>query len=304
MNERIPESPPKIKPMTDNENRPLFSVMIPSYNCINYLPTAINSVLSQDLGPEKMQIEVIDDCSTDGDVAGLVESLGKGRIKFYQQKKNVGSLRNFETCLNRARGHYIHLLHGDDYVKQGFYKEIQFLFEKFPEAGAAFSNHFTVSSIGNEDIYSQPLASQPVIIENFLDLIAQNNFLQPPAIVVKREVYENLGGFFAVHFGEDWEMWTRISSKYKMAYTPERLAVYRSHNNNTTYRSHKSFQSVDDLTKVIDIIQNYLPDNKKVAYKKLAKTNYSKYFSSVAHQLYYVHEDPNFALSMSKKLYK
>jgi len=95
MIERIPLTPPEIKPISDAENRPLFSVMIPSFNCIKYLPKAINSVLAQDLGPDIMQIEVLDDYSTDGDVAGLVEKLGNGRIQFHQQNKNVGSLRNF-----------------------------------------------------------------------------------------------------------------------------------------------------------------------------------------------------------------
>jgi hypothetical protein len=46
--------------------------------------------------------------------------------------------------------------------------------------------------------------------------------LQPPAIVVKH-YYETLGGFFAVHFGEDWEMWTRIASKFP-TYSPKYLA--------------------------------------------------------------------------------
>jgi hypothetical protein len=47
----------------------------------------------------------------------LVKKVGKGRVSYFRQKQNVGSLRNFETCINRSRGKYIHLLHGDDELK-------------------------------------------------------------------------------------------------------------------------------------------------------------------------------------------
>lgn len=107
--ERIPESPPVIRPVEGNGSRPLWSVMIPVYNCSPYLPQTLKSILLQDPGPEQMQIEVVDDCSTDADVAQLVMQIGKGRIDYFCQPVNVGSLRNFETCLNRSRGKYIHL---------------------------------------------------------------------------------------------------------------------------------------------------------------------------------------------------
>ena len=125
---RTPTSPSAIAALSPSVKRPLWSVMIPAYNCSSYLRDAIKSVLAQDPGAEKMQIEVIDDCSTDEDVAALVAEIGKGRIGFFRQEKNVGSLRNFETCLNRSEGVLIHLLHGDDLVKPGFYREIEKLF--------------------------------------------------------------------------------------------------------------------------------------------------------------------------------
>lgn len=83
MEDRIPIKPPIIKPIANSEARPLFSIMIPSYNCTRYLTTTLTSVLCQDPGPLNMQIEVIDDCSTDGDVKLLVDEIGKGRIGFY-----------------------------------------------------------------------------------------------------------------------------------------------------------------------------------------------------------------------------
>ena len=139
MSERIPQNPPVIQSLPVQTIRPLWSVMIPTYNCSNFLIENLQSVLAQDPGAEYMQIEVVDDFSSDADVEALVNEIGKGRVGFYRQPQNVGSLRNFETCLNRSTGHYIHLLHGDDQVRPGFYAEIEKLFRHFPQAGAAFT---------------------------------------------------------------------------------------------------------------------------------------------------------------------
>src|ERR1700759_1744825 len=95
--DRIPLSPPTVAPLNGSEGRPIWSVMVPVYNCGSYLPQALRSILQQDPGPALMQIEVVDDCSTDIDVEELVRTIGKGRIVYYRQPENVGSLRNFET---------------------------------------------------------------------------------------------------------------------------------------------------------------------------------------------------------------
>ncbi|MGI4728441.1 MAG: glycosyltransferase family 2 protein, partial [Janthinobacterium lividum] len=122
MSARIPNVPPVILPVANLADRPLWSVMIPAYNCISFLGDTLKSVLVQDRGEAVMQIAVVDDCSTDGDVAALVEAIGKGRIQYFRQEQNSGSLRNFETCLNRAKGQWIHLLHGDDRIENGYYQ--------------------------------------------------------------------------------------------------------------------------------------------------------------------------------------
>jgi glycosyltransferase involved in cell wall biosynthesis len=121
MDERIPSSPPDIPPLFPDSSRPLWSVMIPVFNCAQFLKETLESVLSQDLGETLMQIEVVDDASTDTDVAALVNKIGKGRVRYFCQTFNAGSLRNFETCINRSKGKLVHLLHGDDRVKDGFY---------------------------------------------------------------------------------------------------------------------------------------------------------------------------------------
>ena len=279
MTDRIPEVPPIILPVlfVNGEIRPLWSVMIPVYNCIVFLEETLRSVLMQDPGEALMQIEVVDDLSTDGDVGALVETVGKGRIKYFRQDRNRGSLRNFETCLNRAKGQWVHLLHGDDRVEAGYYQEIESLFSTHPEAGAAFTNFFYINKQSNKlsDMDPPILSDKTRILPDFLFKIASRQLIQPPAIVVKRSVYEHLGSYFAVHYGEDWEMWTRIAAHYPFAYSPKCLASYRvSGDVNITQQAYLTGQNARDLNKVINIIQNYLPpENRKKLKKKALKFN-------------------------------
>lgn len=305
--ERIPSTPPHIAPVPEHEIRPLWSVMIPAYNCSPFLAQTIRSVLSQDLGPDIMQIEVIDDHSTDADVGAIVEAEGKGRVVYYRKEKNMGSIRNFETCLNRAKGHLVHILHGDDFVMNGFYREIGKLFATYPEIGAAFADFYFVDDTGRVMYSDSKLLDKPGVLKDWLLYMATKQRIQPPAMVVKRSVYEHLGGFYAVKYGEDWEMWTRIAANYPVAHTPEVLASYRVHNNSITGTSLTSGQNVKDLKKVISIIQTYLPPNKRAKLKREAEKKFSIYFAWLSHKLYHENHDKkgarlqiNGALSLSR----
>lgn len=93
----------KIPPVPEDIQRPMWSVMIPTYNCAQYLRKTLESVLAQDPGQERMQIEVVDDCSTEDDPQSVVDELGRGRVSFFRQSQNVGLVRNFETCLLRSK---------------------------------------------------------------------------------------------------------------------------------------------------------------------------------------------------------
>ena len=303
MLERIPKLPPKIAPLAHDVNGPVWSVMIPSYNCINYLKDTINSVLLQAPSIEEMQIEVIDDDSTDGDVETLVNVLGKGRVGFFKQSKNVGHLRNFETCINRAKGKLVHILHGDDVVKVGFYEELARLFNDHPNIGAAFT-HCIDFDKNNTPLWTSPkILEKPGIIDNLLLKLAEKSLLQPSSIVVKRSVYEDLGSFYGGSYGEDWLMWTRIAAHYEVAYSPKSLANYRVHTNNITGSSLATGQNIKDIRKVIETIQKYLPEKQRKSLKRKAKRNYSTYLSTTVNWLYHYANNHEAALLQAKQAF-
>src|SRR5690554_4596266 len=158
-------------------SRPIWSVMIPTYNCAKYLRKTLESVLSQDRGVELMEIWVVDDHSTKDDPQAIVEELGKGRVKFYRQVRNVGQLNNFETCLNLSKGRIIHLLHGDDFVHPGFYEKLEAPLLSDSSVGAAFSRHQFVDENDRAISLSEAISDTPGILRNFVYSIASKQVI-------------------------------------------------------------------------------------------------------------------------------
>ncbi|MGZ3854126.1 MAG: glycosyltransferase family 2 protein [Flavisolibacter sp.] len=280
-------SPPAIQPVEDSAARPLWSVMIPAYNCYNTLGETVKSVLMQALPEGEMQIEVVDDGSTDGDVKELVERLGKGRVKYYRHPENKGSLACFETCINRARGKLVHLLHGDDKVREGYYTAIGRLFETNPDIGAAFSRFVTINEKGDVLWEHRKEMEEEGVLDNWLHKIGSNQRLQYCCITVKREVYERLGGFYGVTYGEDWEMWVRIAAHYTVAYTPQVLAEYRLHSNSISHRSYMSLKHIRDMRWVMNAIQKWLPENVRKDLRKSASRHYAEYAIDIANSVWH-----------------
>jgi len=295
-----PSQPPIVLSVTVS-NRPRWSVMIPVYNCATYLPRTLQSVLQQDLGEAQMQIEVVDDASTDADVKAMVEEIGKGRVRYFRQAQNVGSLKNFETCLNRAEGELIHLLHGDDKVRNGYYQKMEALFQQCPEIGAAFCR-YTYINEADDELEQPPIeAPEDGVLKAWLLRIAQHQRLQYCVMTVKRDVYEKLGGFYGVRYGEDWEMWVRIAAHYPVAYTPEILAEYRRHENSITGQAFLNGQNLRDVQWVINTIQNYLPADQRKKAKQEALKYYAHYAASTANTLWQTTRNKQGALAQMQE---
>ncbi|TAD86467.1 MAG: glycosyltransferase [Bacteroidetes bacterium] len=238
--------------------RPLISVMIPTFNCATYLRTALASVLEQDMGSNLMQIEVVDDCSTD-DPEAVANELGNGRVHFYRQVQNGGHTKNFETCMNRAKGKYLHLLHGDDKVEPGFYATLLPMLEANEAVGAAFCANQVIDEYDKVFKSSVQVAPMAGVVNNFFKLMLQRQWVQTPSIIVRRSVYETIGMFDSrLAWCEDWEMWTRIAAHYAVAYSPKALASYRVHTKSNTSRHVKSGENLRDLKRFKTIVQDYV----------------------------------------------
>jgi len=260
----------------DSDIRPFWSVMIPAYNCAKYLTQTLESVLDQAPDASQMQIEVVDDCSSDNPEK-VVNEVGRGRVGYFRQPKNLGHTGNFETCLKRSEGLWVHQLHGDDYVLPGFYAKHRQQIEQNPEIGASFCQNFSINERNQFLSVSPLIQTEAGIIPEFLYEIARVQKIYTPSIVVKRSVYEQLGGFDTrLKWCEDWEMWARIAANYPVAYLPEVLAVYRVHSSSNTARYSKSAEKIEDLARGVAIINDYLPEAKKKEYRKWSRNYYAE----------------------------
>ncbi len=240
------------------EARPRWSVMIPTYNCGAYLRHTLESVLAQDLGPTQMQIEVVDDGSTD-DPRSLVEEVGRGRVGVHRQEHNVGHIRNFATCIERARGELVHLLHGDDLVSPGFYTALDRGFSS-PTVGAAFCRWQLIDHEGRTTSVASARQAVAGPMADAVVRLAEEQRIVTPSIVVRRAVYEELGGFDdRLVCAEDWEMWVRIAARFDVWYEPTVLASYRMHTDSNTGRHQRGAEELRYTALAIELFREQLP---------------------------------------------
>jgi GT2 family glycosyltransferase len=264
---------PYIAPVAAGMTRPFWSVMVPVHNCPpHYLRETLQSVLRQDPGPCEMQIEVIDNCSTSGDPETVVRELGGGRIAFRRQAENVGMVENFNDCIRHATGRWVHILHGDDTVRPGFYERLRSGIAEHPEVGAALCRIIYTDEEGQWSGLTEPEARAPgILAEDFVQRQFLDQRIQFAAIVVRREVYEELGGFVTsfVHC-LDWDMWKRIALRKPIYYDPEPLACYRLHAAADSSKLMRTGENVIEERRSIEISCADFPPEKVAVVRRAA----------------------------------
>ncbi len=185
--------------------RPLFSVIIPCYNSEATIASAIQSVLSQDDGD--FELIVVDDGSRDRSVLAAVTAIGgdaRGRVMLCH---NAGpaAARNHGASL--ARGRLLAFLDSDDRWASGLLSAHR---EKFSLSGdIAISFGRTVffdSKMETQGRCSAHHASLEIV-----DMLAENPLCTSSNIVVRRDVFEMVGGFDdAMRYAEDQEFVVRV----------------------------------------------------------------------------------------------
>lgn len=251
---------PPVKPVSD-DNRPFWSVMVPTHEGDALLAETLASVLVQDPGPEQMQIEVVDDHSTRTNPEEVVRKIAGSRVTYYRQPSNVGHVANFNTCLQHSVGKVVHVLHDDDLVRDGFYRRLEPVFREHPEVGAAFTRQIFADAGGHWRSFSPLERRSPGVLSGWLRTLASGMRLTTPAITVRRSVYERIGGFDSrIRGGEDWEMYIRIATRFPMWFEPEPLAVYRyARPESLTGSAVGTTRLVEDMLLATNVIEQYLP---------------------------------------------
>jgi glycosyltransferase involved in cell wall biosynthesis len=259
---------PPVAPV-EGANRPLWSVMIPVHNCADLLRHALGGVVEQVGGRDDVQIEVIDDNSSD-DPEAVVRTVGGAAVSYIRLPEPSGAIGNFNECLRRSRGTYVHVLHGDDGVLPGFYAAMEAAL-KDEAIGAACCRTEYIDASGSARLTSRSERRGSGPWHDAATVLATSNRIRPSSIVARRSVYEGVGGFRQdLPHAADWEMWMRIAVATNVWFEDRTLAQYRTHDANDTSRRVRTGDNIRERVVAIDMVVEHLPAPARAAARRKA----------------------------------
>lgn len=143
------------------KEKPLISVIVPMYNCGEYISKCLDSLLAQTY--DKIEIIVIDDGSEDGGGEICRKFAQKDeRIKYIaQNNQGVSQARN--NGLNHANGEWLTFCDSDDRVESDL---IKYLLELAQRYNADISRCGVIMELGSESI-RLPCPKEETVIEKF-----------------------------------------------------------------------------------------------------------------------------------------
>lgn len=243
--------------IANSESDPLLSIMIPVHQVENeqWLQVCLDSVLSQDKGPDWAEIIIVDDASNDM-VAQRVAKTHAPRVRYIQNKQNMGLVGNHNHCISLARGTFVHILHQDDYVEQGFYDALLSPLQADDTLVAGFTHNRFIDSGGHPLSKSDPPRPSLGTLKDWHIRLSLELRIQFPSIIVRRSSYLKAGGFYSGRrFSFDWDLWNRIAAIGPVWYDPRPLAQYRVHESSASYQFTMKDRVVDLMQTVASMVQ-------------------------------------------------
>ena len=186
-------------PATDAAG-PTLSVVLPNYNHAQYLPRALDALLSQERPAD--EIIVVDDCSADSSREIVIRYAAQHlSIRLVANEKNIGVIPTLSRGLSEARGHYIYFGAADDFVMPGFFAGALRMLQTHPQAGLFFGDAVLVDGHSGRSLGARPPV-RPRLSSGFIDpsevarLLRRNdNFIVTGAAVFRRDAVVSAGGF-------------------------------------------------------------------------------------------------------------
>ena len=212
--------------------KPLVSIICLCYNHAAFVRQAVESVIQQSYNP--MQIIVADDASSDGSVAEIEKLKAEYPfLELFLLPRNVGNCKAFNAAFGLVKGDFVIDFATDDLMMSDRIEKQMKVFETVDqtvglvytdaiyinEEGSFLRNHFEylfqkrlISSIPQGDVYREVLSTY---------------FIPGPTMMVRREVFDVLGGYDESLAYEDFDFWVRSSRYYRYAFLNEKLTGIR-----------------------------------------------------------------------------
>ena len=181
----------------------LVSVIIPTYNRWPMLGEAVESVLAQTAGD--YELIVVDDGSTDETRCRLAD-YGSRLTVLTQRRRGVSAARNLGA--SRASGGYLAFLDSDDlWHPKKLQRQLDFM-ERSPEVEICQTDEIWIRNGVRVNPRRRHRKPSGDIFRASLELC----LVSPSAVMMRRELFERLGGFDeSLPVCEDYDLWLRIS---------------------------------------------------------------------------------------------
>ncbi len=199
-------------------NKTFFSVVIPTYNRLDFLKVAIESVLGQSL--QDYQLIIIDDGSCDK-TKELIKNYSHPRLEYYYQK-NQGPAAARNLGITKALGEYICFLDSDDRFKADKLEITYNYIRKNPEYKIFHTEEIWYRNgclLPQKKHHQKPTG---YVFKQAVRLCS----ISISTSAIKKEIFYDIG-FFAQNMPacEDYDFWLRATSKYPVYLIPEFLAI-------------------------------------------------------------------------------
>lgn len=205
---------------------PLVSVIIPTYNRIDYICEAIDSVLVQTY--EDYEIIVVDDGSTKVNVRNALEPY-MHKIKYiYQENKGLAAARN--TGINNSNGKFLAFLDDDDLFEPNKLEIQSKILEKNPDVGVVYSDCYVFDTNNSTKVTLNLAVAREQPSNGFAKLFFMSPNVLVPTLFIRRKCFEDVGLFddnLPQH--EDGDMLLRIALNWKVKFSEYPSARVRQH---------------------------------------------------------------------------
>ncbi|MEA3357423.1 MAG: glycosyltransferase, partial [Patescibacteria group bacterium] len=192
----------------------------------------IESVLNQCY--KDFELLIVDNASTDQTEA-ITNSYKDSRIKYIRNEKNIGMRRNWNKCIDLARGKYLMILGDDDILRTDFLEKSMEIHHSHHNLGFTFSHCNKVDEDGRF-LMRWGYDFTPVGVLDSLDYLYytlkyEACLTNSSTVLAQKQAYIDLNKF-QKEFGSntfDFNMWIKIASKYNVFFIDKVLCDYRIH---------------------------------------------------------------------------
>jgi len=216
--------------MVNNNNnlRPFFSIVIPTYNCAELLERALKSVFSQTF--QNFEIIIIDNSSTDH-TQNVLNGYSDPRLKVLIVNNNGIIAYSRNKGIQKSKGEWVAFLDSDDVWKLEKLESVKQAIDENKNAILFCHDewHVVHGRIRTRFRYG------PVVSEMYERLLFKGNCLSTSAVCLRRDIAKKTEGFSErIDFVtvEDYEYWIRLAKEGEFIFLNEVLGEWHTHGSN------------------------------------------------------------------------